>query len=168
MGSFLSHINFCLIIKNKNILTIYQKCVVKICSQDQKWAVRKIKWIIALDEPEWEAFSFFLFEIKRVLVYNPKIFKITDLFILYFLFKMYLPKKQYLRKKAKNYVWWVQYCDLKSQLSEILREPLNPREPGQLSGCRFETHFIVPGGSWTFLSDRVEMRKGNNGLQTNQ
>ena len=43
-------------------------------------------------------------EVSSVLVNNSKIFKITDLFILYFLFKMYLPKKQYLRNKAKKYV----------------------------------------------------------------
>ena len=47
---------------------------------------------------------FLLFEMERVLVYNSTIFKLTDLFILYFLFKMYMPTKKYIKKKLKNYV----------------------------------------------------------------
>ena len=36
---------------------------------------------------------FLFFEIKRAFVYNSTIFKLTDLFILYFSFKMYMPTK---------------------------------------------------------------------------
>ena len=45
---------------------------------------------------------FLLFEIKRVLVCNSRLFKLTDLFILYFSFKMWMPTKKYLRKKVKK------------------------------------------------------------------
>ena len=44
---------------------------------------------------------FHLFEIKCLLVDNSTIFKLTDLFILYFSFKMSMPTKTYLRKKDK-------------------------------------------------------------------
>ena len=53
---------------------------------------------------------FFLFEIKRVLVYNSITFKLTDSFILYFSFKAYMPTQ--------------------SQLSDILTEPINTRVYG--------------------------------------
>ena len=41
-----------------------------------------------------------LFEIKRVFVYNSTIFKLMDLCIFTFSFKMYMPTKNHLRKKA--------------------------------------------------------------------
>ena len=68
---------------------------------------------------------FLLFEIKRVLVYNSVIFKLTDLFILY---RKFCTEKKYLRKKAKKLMYKGLNCDRKSQLSEILTEPLNPRD----------------------------------------
>ena len=44
---------------------------------------------------------FHLFEIKRVLVYNSTILKLTDWFILYFFIQNVYAEKNYLRKKAK-------------------------------------------------------------------
>jgi len=43
---------------------------------------------------------FFLFDIKRVFVYISTIFKLMDLFILYFLIQNVYANKKYLRKKA--------------------------------------------------------------------
>ena len=63
---------------------------------------------------------FLLFEIKRVFVYNSTVFRLTGLYVNTFSFKMYMPTKKYFKNKGSN-------CDLKSQLSEILTEPLNPR-----------------------------------------
>ena len=45
---------------------------------------------------------FLLFEIKRVLVYNSVIFKLTDLFILYSFIRNNCTEKKYLRKKANK------------------------------------------------------------------
>jgi len=45
---------------------------------------------------------FLLFEFLRALVYNQTIFKLTDLFVLDFSFKMHLPAKKCLMKKAKK------------------------------------------------------------------
>ena len=45
-----------------------------------------------------------LFEIKRVLVYNSTIFKLTDLFILYFFIQnVYADEKVFLKKTTKLY-----------------------------------------------------------------
>jgi len=46
--------------------------------------------------------QFLEFEIKNVLVYNSTIFKLTNLFILYFSFKTYIPTKKCLRKNVKK------------------------------------------------------------------
>ena len=40
---------------------------------------------------------------------------------------MHMPTKKYLRKKAKKIMFNGSNCNRKSQLSEILTEPLNPR-----------------------------------------
>ena len=45
---------------------------------------------------------FLLFEFLRALVYNQTIFKLTDLLVLDFSFKMHLPAKKCLMKKAKK------------------------------------------------------------------
>ena len=72
---------------------------------------------------------FLLFEIIRVLVYILTIFKLTDLFVIYFLLKVYMPAKKYLRKKAEKLcLIGRRNCDGKSQLSGILTEPINPRD----------------------------------------
>ena len=42
------------------------------------------------------------FLLFKILVYNSTIFKLTDLFISYFSFKIYMPTKKYLRKKVKQ------------------------------------------------------------------
>ena len=68
----------------------------------------------------------FLFEIKRVLVYNLKIF--TDLFILYFFVRnVYADKKVFLKRQKVMHNGST--CELKFKFSEILTEPLNPRAP---------------------------------------
>ena len=56
---------------------------------------------------------FLLFEIKHVLVYNSTIFKLTGLNILYFLFKMYTPTKNYYRKKGYKIMYKGSNCDQK-------------------------------------------------------
>ena len=71
---------------------------------------------------------FLLFDLKRGFVYISTIFKLTDLFIDTFLFKMYIPTKSYL-KKGYKVMYNGSNCDRKSQLSGILTEPLNPRKP---------------------------------------
>ena len=68
---------------------------------------------------------FLLFEIKRVFVLNSTVFKLTDLFILYFYIQNVYANKKVL--KIKSYYVKGSYCDRKSQFSEILTEPLNPR-----------------------------------------
>ena len=71
---------------------------------------------------------FLLFEIKRVFVYNSTIFKLTDLFLLYFFIQnVYADKKEF-EKKRPTIMYNGSNCDQKSQLSEILTEPLNPRD----------------------------------------
>ena len=45
---------------------------------------------------------FLQFEIIFVLVYILTVFKVTDLFVKYFLFKTYMPAKKYFRKKAEK------------------------------------------------------------------
>ena len=45
---------------------------------------------------------FLEFEIIFVLVYILTVFKVTDLFVKYFLFKTYMPAKKYFRKKAEK------------------------------------------------------------------
>ena len=73
---------------------------------------------------------FLLFEIKRVLVYNSTILKLTDLFILFFFIQnAYDDKIVFMMKKCKKKnMFNGSNCDRKSQLSGILTEPLNPRE----------------------------------------
>ena len=44
--------------------------------------------------------QFLLFEIIRVLIYILTIFKVTDLFVEYFLFKTYMPAKKVFKKKG--------------------------------------------------------------------
>ena len=69
---------------------------------------------------------FLLFEIKRVLIYNLTIFKLTDLFIYILSLKMYMPSNKYFKD------WKVMYngstCERKFELYEILTKLLNPRE----------------------------------------
>ena len=45
---------------------------------------------------------FLLFEIKRVLVYNSTIFKLTDLFIFFFFIQSAYADKKVFMKKCKN------------------------------------------------------------------
>ena len=47
---------------------------------------------------------FLQFEIIFVLVYILTVFKVTDLFVKYFLFKTYMPTKKYLKRRLNNYV----------------------------------------------------------------
>ena len=84
----------------------------------------KYEWLLHHTEltPK-RSILFRLFEIKRVFVYISTIFKLTDLFILYFSFKMYMPTK-----KGDKIMYKGSNCGRKSQLSEILTEPLNPRD----------------------------------------
>ena len=91
---------------------------------------------------------FHLFEIKRVLVYNSTIFKFTDLFILYFLFKMYMPTKKYLRKKGWNIMYNGSNCNRKPKLSDILTEPLNPRSSWEKSCHKYFYRPVI----WTCIS----------------
>ena len=49
---------------------------------------------------------------------------------------MYMLTKKYLRKKVKKLCMGLN-CDRKSQLSEILTEPLNPREVVQRRRSNF-------------------------------
>ena len=53
-----------------------------------------------------------------------------DLFIYTFSFKMYMPTKKSLKKYENHYeiMYKGSNCDQKSQLSEILTEPLNRRD----------------------------------------
>ena len=53
-----------------------------------------------------------------------------DLFVLYFLFKMYMPIKKYLGKKVKKLCLIVQIL-IESQFFGILTEPLNRRDSGR-------------------------------------
>ena len=69
-----------------------------------------------------------LFEIKRVFVYISTIFKLTDLFILYFFIQNIYTNKKLFKKKGYKVMYKGSNCDRKSQLSEKLTEPLNPRE----------------------------------------
>ena len=75
---------------------------------------------------------FLIFEIKRVLVYNPTLFKLTDLFIFYFFVQNVYANKKLYQKKGYKIIYKGSNCDQKSQLSEILPEPLNPRAPVSL------------------------------------
>ena len=55
-----------------------------------------LKW----DHPELmieRSIRFLLFEIKRVFVYNSSVFRLTDLFILYFFIQNVYASKKYLR-----------------------------------------------------------------------
>ena len=52
-----------------------------------------------------------------------------DLFIYTFPFKMYMPTKKSLKQKGYKIMYNGSNFDRKSQLSEILTEPLNPRDP---------------------------------------
>ena len=79
---------------------------------------------------------FLLFEIKRVLVNNSTIQKLTDFFIPYtFSFQMYMSSKKCLGKKAIKNMFngsnWVK----KSQISGILTKPLNPRDVFTYNSC---------------------------------
>ena len=65
---------------------------------------------------------------KRVFVYNSTVFKFTDLFISYsFIQNIYANKKLFQIKGYKN-MQKGSNCDRKSHFSEILTEPLNPRD----------------------------------------
>ena len=68
------------------------------------------------------------FEIKHVFVYNSIIFKLTDLFILYFFIQNLHADKKLFKNKGYKTMYEGSNCDRKPQLSEILTEPLNPRE----------------------------------------
>ena len=62
------------------------------------------------------------FEIKRVFVYNSTSFKLTDLFIFYFFIQNVNADKN-----GYKIMYNGSNCDRKSQFSEKLTEPLNPR-----------------------------------------
>ena len=67
---------------------------------------------------------FLFFEIKRVLVYNSTLFKLTDLFILYyFVQNVYMPTKKYLRKKAKQLCIMGEIVIESHSFLKILTEP---------------------------------------------
>ena len=70
---------------------------------------------------------FLLFEIKCVFVYISTIFKVTDLFILYFFIQNVYTNKKLFKNKGYKVMYNGSNCVRKSQLSEILTEPLNPR-----------------------------------------
>ena len=61
----------------------------------------KYEWLLHHTELTTKrSILFRLFEIKRVFVYNSTLFKLTDFLFYAFLFKMHMPTKHYLRKKA--------------------------------------------------------------------
>ena len=61
------------------------------------------------------------------MVYTSTLFKLTDLFILYFFIHIYANKKLF-QKKDYKIMYKGSNFDQKSHLSEILTEPWNPRE----------------------------------------
>ena len=61
-------------------------------------------------------------EIKRVLVYNSTLFKLTDFFILCFFIQNAYANKKLFQKKGYKIMYKGSNCDQKSQLSEILTE----------------------------------------------
>ena len=71
---------------------------------------------------------FLLFEIKRVLVYNSTTFTFTDLFITYIFIQNAYADIKVSKEKGLQILFNRSNCDLKSQLSGILTEPLNPLE----------------------------------------
>ena len=87
-----------------------------------------------------------LLVIKRVFVYNSIIFKLTDLFILYFFIQnVYANKKVFVKKRSKFlYKGW--NCDWKSQLPEILTEQLYPR--AFIQKCQ-----ILNGYVWSIIHE---------------
>ena len=88
------------------------------------------------DLPEWAAFGFFDF--KSNVEFN----HLTDLFILYFSFKMHMPTKKYLRQKSKKLCSKGQIViERLAQLSGILTEPWKLSKIISVSG----DHFNVVG-----------------------
>ena len=55
-------------------------------------------------------------------------FKLIDLSILYFFIQNIYAYKKVFKKKGYTIMYNGSNCDRKSQLSEILTEPLNPRD----------------------------------------
>jgi len=68
------------------------------------------------------------YSVSSVFVYISTIFKLTDLFILYFFIQNIYTNKKLFKKKGYKVMYKGSNCDRKSQLSEKLTEPLNPRE----------------------------------------
>ena len=69
-----------------------------------------------------------LFEIKRVFVYNSTVFRLTDLFLLYFFIPNVYANKIIFKIKVYEIMLKGSNCDRKSPFSEILTEPLNLRD----------------------------------------
>ena len=65
---------------------------------------------------------------RSILLLLFEILKLTDLFILYFFIQNVYANKKLFKKKGYKVMSNGSNCDRKSQLSEILTEPLNPRD----------------------------------------
>ena len=100
--------------------------------------------------------SFLLFEIKRVFVYNSTIFKLTDLFILYFFIQNVHANKKVFKKKGYKIMYKVSNCDRKSQLSEILIfihsyiYSTTKHEILQITNHNLQCRFDPPNQGWLF------------------
>ena len=67
-------------------------------------------------------------------------FRLTDLFILYFFIQNVHANKKLFKKKGYTIMYKGSNCDRKSQLSEILTKPLNPRvKIWSIYNCTLET-----------------------------
>jgi len=77
---------------------------------------------------------------QTCLVFNSIIIYFTDLFILYIFIQNAYAKKKYF-KKGLQIMFNGSNCDRKLQLSRILTEPLNPREPA----LRYEYYYTNRG-----------------------
>jgi len=79
------------------------------------------------------------------LVYNSTLFKLTDLFILYFFIQNVYANKKLFQKKGYKVMYKGSNCDQKSQHSEILTEPLKPHGFSKkiffFPGCSVLFHF---------------------------
>ena len=65
---------------------------------------------------------------RSILLLLFEILKLTDLFILYFFIQNVYANKKLFKKKGYKVMSNGSNCDRKSQLYEILTEPLNPRD----------------------------------------
>jgi len=63
-------------------------------------------------------------------------FRLTDLFVLYFFIQNNYANKKIFIIKGYKIMYKGSNCDRKSQFSEILTEPLNPRGQDKVKGFR--------------------------------